>query len=207
MVPHGKYCILFHRMKSGKIHWNIRRCSSQILEGHSICPLHLHQLVEQCLIHYDDNTNVWLGFWPHAFTSTQPCSIIQIAYRCKYDKPIQILVMLCDLSEWCFLNIVQSPLLSYSPCRLRESHVLHKSVSNGSILINIHELLALILLLISKRLLSEIPTTRKRLLYRLWNLHQGHHMWNLHGGLRLLMVSNSSVHARSMGNISPSRFE
>ena len=25
-------------------------------------------------------------FWPHAFTSTQPYSIIQIMCRCKYDK-------------------------------------------------------------------------------------------------------------------------
>ena len=76
-------------------------------------------------------------------------------------KPIPILVMLCDLSEWCFLKIVQPLLLSSSHCRLKESHVLHKSVSNGFILINIHELLTLILLLISKRLLSEIPPTRK----------------------------------------------
>ena len=28
----------------------------------------------------------WLVFWPHASTSTQPCSIIQIMCRCKYDK-------------------------------------------------------------------------------------------------------------------------
>ena len=62
------------------------RCSSQILKGHSICPFDLHQLVEQCLIHYDDNTNVWLMFWPHTLTSTQPCSIIQIMCRCKHDK-------------------------------------------------------------------------------------------------------------------------
>ena len=73
-------------MKSGKIHWNTWRCSSQILESHCICPFDLHQLVEQCLIHYDDNTHFWLMFWPHAFTPTQPCSIIQIMCRCKYDK-------------------------------------------------------------------------------------------------------------------------
>ena len=84
MIPHRKYCILFHRMKSGKLHRNTWRCSSQILEGHSICPFDLHQLIEQCLIHYDDNTKCWLVFWPHAFTSTQPHSIIQI--MCKYDK-------------------------------------------------------------------------------------------------------------------------
>ena len=86
MVPHRKYCILFYRMKSGKIHWNTRRCSSQILEGHSICPFDLHQLVKKCLIHYDDNTKLWLVFLPHAFTSTQPCSIIQIMCRWKHDK-------------------------------------------------------------------------------------------------------------------------
>ena len=28
----------------------------------------------------------WLVFWPHAFISTQPCSIIQIMWRCKSDK-------------------------------------------------------------------------------------------------------------------------
>ena len=38
-------------------------------------------------------------------------------------KPIPIIVMLCDLSEWCFLKIVQPPLLSSSPCRLKKSHV------------------------------------------------------------------------------------
>ena len=109
-------------------------------------------------------------------------------------KPVLILVMLCDLSEWCFLKIVQPPLLSSSHCCLtwKESHVLHKSVSNGSILINIRELLALILLLISKRLLNKIPPTRKNLLYRLLNLHQGHHLWNLHEDLGILMVSNQS---------------
>ena len=25
-------------------------------------------------------------FWPHVLTSTQPCSVIQIMCRCKYDK-------------------------------------------------------------------------------------------------------------------------
>ena len=34
-------------------------------------------------------------------------------------KPIPMLVMLCDLSEWCVLKIVQPPLLSSSPCRLK----------------------------------------------------------------------------------------
>ena len=86
MVPHRKYCISFYGVKSDKVHWNTWRCSSQILEGHSICSFDLHQLVEQCLIHYDDNTNFWLVFWPHAFTSTQPCSIIQIMCRRKDDK-------------------------------------------------------------------------------------------------------------------------
>ena len=136
MVPHGKYCILFHRMKSGKIHWNIRRCSSQILEGHSICPLHLHFCrtmpplwwQHQCLVRV-------LATCFHLNT------IFKSRAGANMIKSIPILVMLCALSEWWF--------------------------SNGSIFINIHELLALILLL--KRLLSEIPTTRKRLLYRLWN--------------------------------------
>ena len=86
MVPHLKYCMSFYRMKSGKIHWNTWRCSSQILEGHSICPFDLHQFLEQRLIHHDGSTDVWLVFWPHSFTSTRPCSIIQIMCRCKYDK-------------------------------------------------------------------------------------------------------------------------
>ena len=86
MVPHRTYCILFYQMKSSKIHWNTWRCSSQILEGHSICPFDQHQLEEQCLIYHDNNTNFLLVFWLHAFTSTQPCSIIQIMCRCKYDK-------------------------------------------------------------------------------------------------------------------------
>ena len=64
MVPRRKYCILFYQMKSGKIHWNIWRWSSQILAGHIICPFDLHQLVEQCLIHM----------------------VIQTICRCKYDK-------------------------------------------------------------------------------------------------------------------------
>ena len=119
---HRKYCISFYRMKSGKIHWNTWRGSSQILEGHSICPVDLHQLVEQCLIHYDDNTNVWLVFWPYAFTSTQLCSIIQTMCRCKYDKAN---TNTCH-AMWLvrvvfFLKSVQSPLLSSSPCRLKKA--------------------------------------------------------------------------------------
>ena len=38
------------------------------------------------LVHYDDNTNFWLVFWLHAFTSTKPCSTIKIMCRYKYDK-------------------------------------------------------------------------------------------------------------------------
>ena len=34
-------------------------------------------------------------------------------------NPKPIFFMLCDLSEWCFLNIVQPPLLSSLPCRLK----------------------------------------------------------------------------------------
>ena len=84
--PHRKYCLLFYRVKSGKIHLNAWRCSSQILDGHSSCPFDLHQLVEQCIIHYDNSTNFGHMFLPHAFTSTQPCSIIQIMCRCEYDN-------------------------------------------------------------------------------------------------------------------------
>ena len=79
-------------------------------------------------------------------------------------KPIPIHVMLCDLSEWCFLKIVQPPLLSSSPCRLKRKPCLHKGVSNGSILINIHELLTLILLSISKRFYPKsLQLEKKRL--------------------------------------------
>ena len=77
-------------------------------------------------------------------------------------KTIPLLVTLCDLSERCFLKIVQTPLLSSSPCRLKRKSCFAQSVSNGSILINIHKLLTLILLLISKRLSSAIPPTRKK---------------------------------------------
>ena len=160
---HRKYCISFYRMKSGKIHWNTWRGSSQILEGHSICPVDLHQLVEQCLIHYDDNTNVWLVFWPYAFTSTQLCSIIQTMCRCKYDKAntntchAMWLVRVVFFFKECPVSLIFIFTLP-----LKKSHVLHKSVSNGPILINIHERLTLMLLLISERLLSEIPPTRKK---------------------------------------------
>ena len=61
-------------------------------------------------------------------------------------KPMLILVMLCDLSEWCFLKIVQPPLLSSLPCHLKRKTCFAQKWSKGSILINIHELLTLILL-------------------------------------------------------------
>ena len=162
MVLRRKYCISFHRMKSGKIHWNTRRCSCQLLEGHSICPFDLHQLVEQCLIHYDDNTNFWLVFWPHVITSTQPCLIIETMCRCRYDKANTNTCHVMRLVRVVlFEDCPATPLLSSAPCRLK-SHVLHRSVSKGSILINIHEVSTLILQFISKRLLSEIPPSRKK---------------------------------------------
>ena len=135
-------------MKSDKIQWNTSRCSSQILEGHSICPFDLHQLVKQCLIHYDDNTNFCLVFWQHAFTSTQPCSIIQIMCKCKYDK---VNTNTCHVT-WLVIMVLFCPasLIFIFTLPLKKKAMF--CVSNGSILINIHELLTLILLLISKRL-------------------------------------------------------
>ena len=106
----------------------------------------------------------WLVFWPHAFTSTQQCSIIQIMCRCKYDKANTNtchIMWLCQSGA--FQGLSSLPYCHPHLATYKESHVLHKSVTNGSILINIHELLTLILLLISKRLLSEIPPTRKKI--------------------------------------------
>ena len=97
-------------MKSCKIHWNAWRCSSQILEGRSICPFDLHQLVEQCLVYYDDKTIVWLVFCPHAFTSTQPCSIIQIMCWCNYDK--------ANTNTWHAMWLVSVVFFKYCPASL-----------------------------------------------------------------------------------------
>ena len=163
MVPHRKYCLLFYRMKSGKIHWNARRCSSQILECHSICPFDLHQLVEQCLIHYDDSTKCWIVFWPHAFTSTKSCSIIQTMCRCKYDKSnTNTCHVMWLVRVVLFKNCPASLIVIFTLSLKKKAIICTKNASNGSVLINIHELMALILLLISKSLLYEIPPTSKK---------------------------------------------
>ena len=68
----------------------------------------------------------------------------------KMIKPI--LVALWDLSGWYFLTIAQPSLLLSSPCHLKYGrHVLHRRFNNGSILLNSHELLILILLLNSTK--------------------------------------------------------
>ena len=111
----------------------------------------------------------------------------------KMIKPI--LVTLCDLAGWYFLKIAQPSLLLSSPCHLKYGwHVLHRRFNNGSILLNSHELLILILLLNSTKFFFRNPSNQKKLL----NLHEGHHLWNLYESLGLLMVSNS---ARGTGNV------
>ena len=134
---------------------------SQILEGHSICPFDLHLLVEQCLIHYDENTNFWLVFWPHAFTSTQPCSIIQIMCRCKYDKAnTNTCHVLWLVRVVLFKDCTASLIVIFTlPLKMKAMHVLHKSVSYGSILTKIHA--DFDFTIDFEEALSEIPPTRK----------------------------------------------
>ena len=98
-------------------------------------------------------------------------------------KPI--LFTLCELSGWYFLNIAQPSSLLSSQCHLKK-HVLHSIFGNGSKLINIHELLTLILLLISNKFLSKTPPTRINCCIACWTCMKG-----ITCGL--LMVSNSSV--------------
>ena len=118
MVPHRKYFTLLCRRKSGKIHKNIWRCPSQILEGHNICPFELHKLVGQCIIHCDENTI--LAWCSHHMLSPQDNSVqlFKSYAGAKMIKPI--LVTLCDLSGWYFLKIVQLSLLLSSPCHLKK---------------------------------------------------------------------------------------
>ena len=94
-----------------------------------------------------------LVFWSHAFTSIQQCSIIHIMCRCKDDKAnpchFMWLVRVVFFKDCpAFLMVIF--ILSLN--KKKASHVLDSSFSNGSIFINIHELLTLIVLLISKRL-------------------------------------------------------
>ena len=177
-------------MKLGKFHWNTSRCSSQILEGHSICPFDMHQLVEQCPIHFDDNTNFWLVFWPHAFTSTQPCSIIQIMCRCKYDKAntntchVMWLVRVVLFKD-CPASLI---VIFTLPLKMKAMFCTKALATNpfSSTFMNCW-------LDFEEAFIRNPSNQKKTLLYRLWNLHQGHHLWNLHEGLGLLVVSNSSV--------------
>ena len=85
------------------------------------------------------------------------------------------------------------PSHSYFWSLKKESPVLHWGFSNGSILINIHE--PLFLLLISKHACIWNPSnqTKLLLLYHLWNLQECHQLWNLCESFGLLMASNSSV--------------
>ena len=109
---------------------------------------------------WQHNSN--LVFWSHAFTPIQQCSIIQIMCRCNDDEAnpyhVMWLVRVVVVEDYQVFLIV---IFILSLNKKKASHVLHCSFSNGSILINIHELLTLILLLICKRLLSEIPATRR----------------------------------------------
>ena len=104
------------------------------------------------LLRWQHNSSI--VYWPHAFTSTQ---LFKSCAGAKMIKPM--LVMLCNFCGWYFLKIVQPPLFSTSSCRLKKK-AMYRNFSNGSILINIHEFITLILILISKRL-SEIPPTRR----------------------------------------------
>ena len=123
----------------------------------------------------------------------------------KMIKPI--LVMLCDLSRWWFFKIVQSSLLSYSPCHLRKkaSHVLDRSFSNGSVLIDIRELLTMVALINSKRPLCEIHPTRRNSCIACGTCVRG-----ITCGICMKAWVNCFKFissARSMGMFSSSRFE
>ena len=73
------------------------------------------------------------------FTSTQPCSIIQIMCRCNYDKAnTNTCHVMWLVRVVLFKDCPASLIVIFTLPLQKESHVLHKS---GSILNNIHELL------------------------------------------------------------------
>ena len=110
-------------------------------------------------------------------------------------KPIPILVMLCDLSEWCFLKIVQPPLLSSSPCRLKKALFCTKALATDPFSSTFMNCWLWFYYWFRRGFYPKSLQPEKNLLYRLWNLHQGHHLWSLHEGLGFICP------ARSMGNI------
>ena len=170
-------------MKSDKIHCNTRRCSSQILEGHSICPFDLHQLVEQCLIHYHDNTNFWLVIWPHAFTSTQQYSIIQIMCRCKYDKSntntchVMWLVRVVLFKEY-----PASLIVIFTLSLKRKAMFCTKALATDPFSSTFMSCWLWFYYWFRRGFYPKSLQPDKKLLYRLWNLQQGQHMRNVHEG-------------------------
>ena len=156
-------------MKSGKIQWNTRRCPPQILEGHSICPFDLHQLVEQCLIHYDDNTNFWLVFWPHAFTSIQPCSINQIMCMCKYDKANTNTCHVMWLVRVVLFKDCPAFLIVIFTLPLKKKVMFcTKALGTVPFSSTFMNCWPWFYYWFRRGFLSEIPPTRKKLLYHLW---------------------------------------
>ena len=107
------HIIVLDCMKSGKIYWNTWMCSSQILEGHNICPFGLHQLVGQCLIHCDDNTILALCSGHMPLPQYNSVQLIKCFAGVKIVKPI--LIMLCAFSGWWFLRFSSLP---YCPLHL-----------------------------------------------------------------------------------------
>ena len=183
MVPHREYVTLLYGMKSGKIHCNTWKVP--ILDSRG--PHHLP---------------IWAASacrtMSHPLWSQHNSVQLFKSYAsAKMIKPI--LATLYDLSGWCFFKIAQLSLLLSSLSHLK-SYVLHRRFSNGSILLNIHELLTLILLLISKKLLSEIPPSRKTLVSPVepaWRASPVEPVWRL----RFSGCFKFVYPVRSMGNV------
>ena len=119
--------------------------------------------------------NSSLVFSPHAFKSTQQCLIIQIICRCKDDKANTCHVMWL-IRVVLFEDCAAFLIIIFTLSLKKENHGLQRRFSNGSTLLNIHELLTF-----------RNPSNQKKLSYRLLNLHGEHHLWNLYEGLSLLM--------------------
>ena len=134
---------------------------------------------------------------------------VQLFKLCAGAKMIKpILVMLCDMSGWWFFNIVQSSLLSSSPFHLKKkaSHVLDRCFSDGSVLIDIHEMLTMIAPVNSKRLVCKIPPTRRNSCIACGTCVRGI-TCGICMKVRLIDSFKFICSARSMGMFSSSRFE
>ena len=169
-------------------------------------------------------------FWPHAFTSTQSCSIIQIMCRCKDDKattitchvmwlvrvvlfkdcPGSLIVIFTLIAAWKISNIGFITMHG-----LNEGHIAPLPLKKKAMFCTNDPFSSTFMnwwlwcYYWFRRGFSpkSLQPEKKTLLYRLWNLQQGHHPWKLHEGFSLFMVSKSSAQHVAWEIFSPSRFE